>query len=93
MSPEQILGRELNAHTDLFSFGIVCYEMASGVLPFTGETSAAIFDAVPHRRPRRSRVTIPAFRLILSALSTKLSIRTRGFAISMLRRIWPSSKL
>lgn len=57
MSPEQVRAKQLDTRTDLFSFGVVLYEMATGALPFTGESTGVIYDGIMNRAP------VPALRL------------------------------
>jgi len=75
MSPEQARGQLVDARTDLFSVGIVLYQLACGVLPFTGDTSAMIFDSILNREPKPVDQVNPAlppeFGRILSKLLEK----------------------
>jgi non-specific serine/threonine protein kinase len=80
MSPEQARGQLADARTDLFSLGTVLYQMASGVLPFQGDTSAVVFEAILNRDPapvtKVNPATPPAFERILEkALEKDRSLR------------------
>jgi len=76
MSPEQIVGRDIDARSDIFSVGVMLYEMLSGLKPFPGDSVVSITYAIMNKEPERpAQATFPVWRVIEKALDKSPALR------------------